>query len=252
VRILLLGDSNDTGSWVEERARKRVLVQERLAADLGEPVEWVVKGIWPNPDLPALVERWVSESQPDLVYVNTGSYWFLYRSVPLRVKRVLRRFGGESVGEAGAKVARSRKWAHNAVFRGIRKVLTNTIGGDTNFTTQEVIDRMSDCIRIAARVEGTVVVVKGPKGKARYSRTERGFRRDEAERMKLHNALDKLCKQLHITYDGVGEGGVRDTAAYRRGTTIGDGLHADAELHVHEAGELYRGIHQGLVEAGRL
>lgn len=252
MRILFLASSNDTGNWVAPTQKKHAIAGERLAAELGEPVEWVVKGIWPTPDLPGLVERWAAESEPDLIYVNTGSYWFLYRSVPLRVKRLLRRVGGESVGEAGAKVARSRKWAHNAAFRTTRRILQNTIGGDTNFTSQEVIDRMSECIRIAARAEGTVVVVKGPLGKSRYSRSERGFRRDEAERLKLHTALERLCEQLHVTYDGVGKGGVRDQAAYRRRTTIGDGLHADVPLHLHEAETLYAGIHKGLVEAGRL
>ncbi|MBK6318175.1 MAG: hypothetical protein IPF51_05255 [Dehalococcoidia bacterium] len=252
MRVLLLGSSNDTGSWVRQTEKKHVLAGERLEAELGEPVEWVVKGVWPTPELPGLVERWVEESQPDLVYVNTGSYWFLYRSVPLRVERLLGRVGGERLGDAGARVAKSKRWAYNAPFRFTRRVLQATIGGDTNFTTQQVIDRMSDCVRIAARAEGAVVVVKGPHGKARLSARKRAFERDERERLKLHKALEDLCAELHVTYDGVGEGGVRNQPAFLGGTTVGDGLHANEVRHVHEADVLYQGIRAGIVAAGRL
>jgi len=252
VRVLFLGSSNDTGNWVAPTQKKHVIAGQQLEADLGEPVEWVVKGIWPTEDLPQHVAAWVEESQPDVIYLNTGSYWFLYRSVPLRVKRLLGRLGGEKAGNAGFRVAKSERWAHNPVFRGIRKALQETIGGDTHFTTQQVIDRMEECIRVAARAENAVVVVKGPHGKRRLSARKRAFERDERERLKLHTALEQLCEQLHVTYDGVGESGVRDTPAYRRRVATGDGLHADAELHRHEAEVLYTGIRKGLQAAGRL
>ena len=252
MRILFLGSSNDTGNWVAPTQKKHVIAGQRLEADLGEPVEWVVKGIWPTPELPGKVAEWIDEARPDVIYLNTGSYWFLYRSVPNRVKRLLNRVGGEAVGDAGARVAKSERWAYNPVFRGLRKVLQETIGGDTYFTTQQVIDRMSECIRVAVRDEGTVVVVKGPHGKARLSARKRAFERDERERLKLHHALEDLCAQLHATYDGVGEGGVRDQPAYQRGTTVGDGLHANEVRHAHEAEMLYQGIRRGLEVSGRL
>ena len=252
VRVLLLGSSDDTGQWFQGGKKKHEIAQDRLEAELGEPVEFIVKGIWPTPDLPGIVAGWVEKYEPDVVYLNTGSYWFLYRSVPLRMKRLLGRVGGESVGDAGFRFADSKRWAHNAVFRSIRRVLQETIGGDTHFTTQEVIDRMTECTRIAVRREGAVVVVKGPHGKARYASNPRRFRRDEAERLKLHVALEELCDQLHITYDGVGAEAVRHLPAYGRGTTAGDGLHANAVRHDYEAEGLYAGIRRGLEAAGRV
>ncbi len=252
MRVLLLGSSNDTGQWFEGGKKKHEIAQERLEADLGEPVEFVVKGIWPTEDLPGLVEGWIEKHQPDVIYLNTGSYWFLYRSVPLRVKRLLGRVGGEAVGNAGFRVAKSERWAFNPAFRAVRRVLQNTIGGDTNFTTQQVIDRMSECTRIAVRREGAVVVVKGPHGKARHTDRPRQFRRDERERMKLHHALETLCAQLHVTYDGVGEQAVRHLPAYGRGTTVGDGTHANAIRHAHEAEGFYSAIRAGLEASGRL
>ncbi len=252
MRVLLLGDSNDTGAWVSPERRKHVLAGERLAEDLGEPVEFVVRGIWPTEDLPGRIEEWIRESEPDVIYLGTGSYWFIYRSVPLRVKRLLGRIGGEAAGNAGFRIAKSERWAHNAVFRTARRALQSSIGGDTHFTVEQVIDRMSECIRVAARSEGTVLVVKGPHGKARYGAKRRDFARDEQKRLRFHTALEQLCEQVHATYDGVGEGGVRDQAAYQRGTTTGDGLHANEARHVHEADVLYAAIREGLVAAGRL
>lgn len=252
MRVLLLGSSNDTGGWVEGGKKKHEIVQERLSAELGEPVEFIVKGIWPTAELPGLVAGWIERYEPDVVYLNTGSYWFLYRSVPLRMKRLLGRVGGDTVGDAGFRFADSKRWAHNAVFRTIRRALQETIGGDTHFTTQEVIDRMSECARIAVRREGAVVVVKGPHGKARLTRNPRKFRRDERERLKLHTALETLCGQLHIVYDGVGAEAVRHLPAYGRGTTVGDGLHANAVRHEFEAEGLYTGIRRGLEAAGRV
>ena len=252
VRVLFLGSSNDTGNWVGHAQKKHVLAGERLGEDLGEPVEFVVRGIWPTADLPEKVGEWIRDAEPDVIYLNTGSYWFLYRSVPLRVKRLLGRLGGQAAGDAGFRIAKSERWAHNAIFRTARRALQNTIGGDTHFTTQQVIDRMSECVRVAARSEGAVVVVKGPHGKSRYTDRKRQFERDERERLKLHAAMEQLCAQLHVTYDGVGEGGVRHQAAYQRGTTTGDGLHANEIRHRHEADVLYEGIREGLVAAGRL
>jgi hypothetical protein len=251
VRILVLGSSNDTGSYVLPHERKHVLAGERLSRELGEPVEFIVKGIWPTEDLSERIRVWVAETEPDLVYLNTGSYWFLYRSVPLRVRRLFRPFRSERLSEAGARVAATPRGRHNRMVRPLRKALHEIIGGDTHFTTEQVIDRISESIRVLARSEGTVLVVKGPHGKKRHSTRERDFRRDERERLKFHNALETLCSQLHVTYDGVGDGGVRHLPAYQRGTTTEDEVHANAGRHVYEADVLYDGIRRGLTEAGR-
>ena len=252
MRILLLGDSNDLGDWVPPERRKHNIVAQRLAAELGEPVEFVVKGLWPNPGIADRVAAWIDEAQPDVVYLNTASYWFLYRSVPLRVKRIFRRLGGERAGDVGFKLANSPRWGHNAVFRGARRLLQSTIGGDTHFTCEQSIQRMAECLRVATREESTVVVVKGPHGKARYGARRREYARDERERLKFHHALEALCAQVHATYDGVGEGGVRHLPAYQKGTTVGDGLHANEARHLHEAEVLYAGIRAGLQASGRV
>jgi hypothetical protein len=249
--VLLLGSSNDEGHWFEGGKKRHELAAERLEADLGEPVEVVVKGIWPTADIADVVGRWMDKYRPDVVYLNTGSYWYLYRSVPLRLQRWLGRFG-RPIGAAGFRFADSRRWAHNAVFRSIRSALQNTIGGDTHFTADEVVERMTECLRVCVRSEGVAVVMKGPHGRDRYTRWKGRFARDEAIRLRVHRELEAACGQLHVTYDGVGDGGVRNQRAYRRGTTAGDGLHGNAIRHEHEGDVLYRGLRQALQDSGRL
>lgn len=251
VKVLLLGSSNDEGDWFEGGKKRHEIAAERLEADLGEPVEFVVKSIWPNENIATVVEGWMQKYRPDVVYLNTGSYWYLYRSVPLRLQRWLGRFG-RPIGAAGFRFADSKRWAHNAVFRSIRALLQDTIGGDTHFTAGEVVERMTECLRVCVRPEGVAVVMKGPHGRDRYTRWKKRFARDEATRLGVHRQLEAACRQLHVTYDGVGEGGVRHQAAYRRGTTVGDGLHGNAIRHEHEGDVLYRGLRQALEDAGRL
>lgn len=251
MKVLLLGSSNDEGQWFAGGKKRHELAAERLEADLGEPVEFIVKSIWPNENIASVVEGWMRKYRPDVVYLNTGSYWYLYRSVPLRMQRVLGKFG-VVVGNAGFRFADSKRWAHNALFRTIRRVLQDTIGGDTHFTADEVVERMTECLRVCVRPEGVAVVMKGPHGRDRYTRWKGRFARDEATRLRVHRELEAACRQLHVTYDGVGEGGVRHQPAYGRGTTVGDGLHGNALRHEFEGDVLYRGLRQALEDAGRL
>lgn len=251
MHILLLGSSNDDGEWFEGGKKRHEIAGELLEAELGEPVEFTIKSIWPNENIARVVEGWVEKYQPDVVYLNASSYWFLYRSVPIRVQRLLGRLG-KPVGDAGFRLADSKRWAHNAVFRGIRAFLQDTIGGDTNFTPDQVVDRMTECVRVCVRPEGIAVGMKGPHGRSKYTNRESQRRRDERTRLEVSRRLEANCKQLHVAYDGVGEEGVRHQDAYKRGTTVGDGLHGNALRHSHEGEVLYRGIRRALEQAGRL
>ena len=35
-------------------------------------METVVKGLWPNAGFPAVLERWLKELEPDVVFIATG------------------------------------------------------------------------------------------------------------------------------------------------------------------------------------
>lgn len=248
MKMLFLGNSNDAGDWFEGGKKRHEIIAERLEEEFGEPVEVTVKSLWPNENLPGRVAEWIEKSQPDLIYITMSGYWFLYRSVPLRVQRIMGTMG-DRVGDAGFRAAESKRWSHNAVFRGTRKALQETIGGDTHFTPQQVIDCMSEVVRTAVRHEGAVVVVKGPHGKKQYSHTPRAAARDERKRRKVHLAMKSLCAQLHVPYEGAETPVFRDPS-YVKGLTVGDGLHSTAERHALEAEPLFETLRSALVAAG--
>jgi len=85
VKVLLLGDSQDLGAWFDGGQKRHEIVQERLAQDFGEPVDIAVKSFWPNERMPALLDRWITETAKDLVYINVTAFPFSYESLPLRL-----------------------------------------------------------------------------------------------------------------------------------------------------------------------
>ncbi len=234
VKVLLLGNSNDTGTFVPEDAKRQYLLRDQLAAEFGEPVEVFVRNAWPNQRMVGYVQRTLDELNPDFVYINLSSYAYTYESLPLRVRRIFGRVGGEAVGDAGMRLADSRKWSHNALFRGLRRAGRATIGGDTHFTPEEVLARYEELIRLLLRREGTAIAVKGS-----MSRTKRGTARErsrkEGRRQRVHQPLKQLCEQLHVYYAGSDEPLHLTQPWKRKGTKVGDGLHSNAAGHKRSA-----------------
>ena len=72
VKILRLTNSND----VLSTTNRPEALRQGLEQFLGEPVEIVVKTIWPTETLPETVEKWVAREQPDLVWVGLVNYWY--------------------------------------------------------------------------------------------------------------------------------------------------------------------------------
>lgn len=240
VKLLLLGNSNDTGDWFEDGPKRHEILRDRLTAEFGEPVEVVARGLWPNEKMVPLIKRWLDETEFDAVYMNVTSFPFAYESLPLRFKRILGPLG-PAIGDAGLRFADSKRWSHNAVFRTVRRWGQATVGGDTHFTCDEVVDRFSEVIRVIIRREGTFVIVKGPRGRQKTGITRREHRRKEAKRLYVHQALQSLCEQLHVHYIG------RETPLWRerqspRGTKIGDGLHSNASGHADLADALFANV----------
>jgi hypothetical protein len=239
VNLLFLGSSNDVGQWFEAGAKRHEILRERLEAEFGEPVEVIVKSIWPDERMVSVIGHWLDETETDAIYLNVTSYPFVYESLPLRLRRVLGPLG-PAVGDAGLRFADSKRWAHNAVFRTVRRWGQATIGGDTHFTCDEVIERFSEVIRLIARREGACLIVKGPKGAVQTGITLREQRRKEAKRLYVHHALQGLCERLHIDYIG------RETPLWRarlsRGVTAGDGLHANAAGHADLADGVFKSV----------
>ena len=236
----MLGNSQDLGEWFEGGKKRHEIVQERLQEEFRVPVEIVVKPFWPTERMAAVSAQWVAESAPDMLYINVTAFPFAYESLPLRLKRVLGRMG-PAVGDAGFRFAGSKRWSHNFLFRTARRYGQATIGGDTHFTCQEVVERVSETVRAVLRSENVFLVVEGPLGRGEPELTRRERRRKERRRLDVHHALKHLCEDLHVHYIG-SDSQLPPERQHVRGQTVGDGTHFNAAGHARLAEDLYENI----------
>ena len=247
--MLLLGNSNDSGGWIDGGRQRHEIVRDRLAELYGEPVEVIPKNIWPNDSMPRVVDGWIEKNEPDVIYMTMAAYWFCYQSVPLRVRRLLKRLGPK-VSDAGFRAAESPRWAFNPVFRGARGAMQRTLGGDTHFTTSEVIERVTATIQAVLRHEGVVLAIQGADGRTDYGFTRRSRARNERRRQEVHRALKEFCAEHHVTYENT-ETARWTTDKVLSKNRVGDGLHANARWHEHSAELIVGTISRGLAEAGQ-
>lgn len=233
LRILRLGTSEDVPTHVPESALAYRIVEEQLCAETGEPVETVVKVIWPSEALLPAVERWLTTIQPDLVYMKVAAYWFAYESVPLKIERLLGR-AGRPLSAVGLRAAAIPRVAHNAVFKAGRRLAQRTIGGATPFAPEEVVERMEACIRSVVRTEHVGLVVRGPQAFADFSANDAARERAEQRRQHVHRALRDLCRELHVEYVGFDEPLYRTES---RPSLLADDVHRDAAGKLADAAQ---------------
>lgn len=236
MRVLLLGNSNDL-TKVAGRSRADV-IRDLMAAEFGEPVEMITRATWPTERMAEMAEGWAAEFEPDVIFLLLGSFWFQHESVPLRLQRVLGRLG-TPVGDAGFKLADSKRWGHNRVFRALRRAAQLTIGGDSHFTPDQVIERATSTIRTLLRHESALLVVQLPMGTNRYGSTERRQQALERKRIHVHDTLARLCEQLHVPYGAAPRPQYLDEP---KGLRVGDGLHLNEQGHVKRAEEYFATI----------
>jgi len=200
VKVLRLGNSNDRALDLPEHLRSWRIAEAALAEAAGEPVETVIREIWPSDGLPDLIDGWIRRYQPDLVFLKQNSYWTNTESVPLRLER---RFGrpGKALGEAGTGMA-DRPIGQTRALRFVRRALLRTIGGDTFFETDYVLALMEQCLRRIVAHEELVVVVQGSAGRARSMTGRGGRERHQRRRVIMHEGMSRICADLRVTYFG--------------------------------------------------
>jgi hypothetical protein len=199
MKVLRFGTSQDFVDVAPEFSYENQL-RKALEAELGEPFEVVTKRAWPTERLPGLLRQWMEEEQPDVVMMNAISFWFMYPSVPLKLKRKYGRTGVK-LGDAGLGMANIPWLAHNPVFHAGRKLATRLIGGETHFTADQVVDVLSACVKEAIRQEGVVVYVAGPAGIAAYAdHTRRAMDEMETRRQYVTERLAAMCAQYRVSF----------------------------------------------------
>ena len=230
MRVLRLGNSYDTDPNIAAADNKVSIADRLLAEGSGEPVETTVRTVWPQPQLPGLIEQWLDRYKPDVVLLVVSSYWFTYVSVPVKVQRT---FGplGKPLSRAGLKAAATPWLAHNGAFRLARRATIATIGGATNFTPEQVVESMEACIRTILAHEDVALAVRGPRIAFSADGTKKTRRWAEARRSSVDRQIAELCKRLHVEYAGYEVG---DSHLEAPETFQGDLVHGTEAAHASQ------------------
>lgn len=211
------------------------LVAPKLTEAMGEPVEVFARQIWPDADLPETIARWIEREDPDVVMYQVNSFWFLYESVPLRIGRWLGPLGKPFVN-ASLRAADTPWLTHNVVVRKSRAWAQRHIGGDTHFTTDEVIRVSKASVRAIAKGEGRTIVVRVPSRGSSYSYGPKSELRRQARLAQVRDELGAFSKEIHVEFQS-GKGADEPTA---KRTVLGDGIHSDAGGQVVQAEKWFR------------
>ena len=200
MRILRLGNSEDTSAGIPDELRGWRIAEQLLALDIGEPVETIVRPIWPSPELPRLLAKWLDEYQPDMVFLKVTWFWYGYESVPRRIERLLGR-AGKPIARAGLSAAGNKRLARNRAFKFGRRVAHRIIGGDTPFNSHYVLELMETCIRQVVAKEDIVLLVKCSGASERDEGALAGYHERFMRRHdEVAGGIERLCDQLHVSH----------------------------------------------------
>ena len=227
MKVLRLGNSNEFSTGVPEEDRMAAVAERILAEGSGLEVETVRKKIWPTEQLPGLVDDWMDEHQPDIVYLKVNVFWWAHESVPLRIERKLP-VVGKYIARAGWKAQGTPVVATSTPGRSLRQLVERRIGGDTSFTSGQVLACMETVIRRILVHEHVGLLVSGPRGqRPRPELTAAQLERRNRRTSEVHRPLKALCDDLHVAY--IGRDGPRPADELERPPRGPDGFHAGVE-----------------------
>ncbi|MCC6381868.1 MAG: hypothetical protein IT304_05125 [Dehalococcoidia bacterium] len=194
MRLLWMGASETVAGPFPPDERASGIASRVLGAATGEPVDLVVRRVWPSPDLPAVVEGWLARYRPELVQIAISTYPTCYASVPIRLERA---FGapGKAVGRAGLTVIGEGWLPHHPGFRAARWLARHTIGAAAYFEPEELVSTWEAVFRAVLRTESAGLVVI-PSSRPLYVDTGR----DEAygRWLRLRDGIFGACARLHV------------------------------------------------------
>ncbi|MGE3073539.1 MAG: SGNH/GDSL hydrolase family protein [Dehalococcoidia bacterium] len=224
MKILRLTNSSDIHPGVTPEQRSPAVCERVISEALGEPVETVVKTMWPTPAFSGVLGRWLEQYEPDVVFIRLSSFWVAYESVPLRIQRKLGR-AGTPIAAAGLRLG-DRPWlVERGVYKGGRKLVVRTIGGDTHFTPAEVGAVFDAVFRNIAAKESILPVVRGTNLLLNSAGTKSGMQRTKQRVAALNHETEAACIRHHVTFFP------EPPAEALSDSRLGDELHDSPEAH---------------------
>ena len=220
MRILWLGNSDDVNALVPEEKRMPSVPERFIEERTGHTPEILVRPLWPSSDMAERAGKWVDDFDPHMVCLYVGAYWYSHRSVPLRVQRKLKIVGGP-VATAGRRAAESRAFGERRWFHFLRALALKTIGGDAEFTTQQVFERSEATVRRILAKEDRIVVVRAP-----TQSHDRKVRPGALSHLAMTRKLERMCQMLHVGFVGWDQ---PPFAIEKPDHMLGDELHIDEE-----------------------
>jgi len=201
MKVLKLCTSDEFTSDVPDEQRAYRVAERVIADAAGEPVETILKPIWPRAELPAIIERWMMEHQPDLVLFVVSPFWMTFESVPLKLQR---RFGraGKAVGNLGTRTTRIPWLVTLRPYQFARRMAIRTIGGAYHFEPEYIADLTERCARVILREEKAGLVIRGPLVALGRHGSSGTRRRAGLRRLETHRRLKEIASRLHAGYVG--------------------------------------------------
>lgn len=224
MKILRLTNSSDVHPGVLPEERSPAVAERMVSEAIGGPVETVVKGLWPTPAFPEVLERWIGELEPDVVFIRLSSFWVAYESVPLRVQRLPA--VGRPMARTGLRLG-DRPWLINrGAFKAARTLVARTVGGETHFTPEQVGRTLDDSFRRIVAHESIVPVVRGTNLLLNSAGTKAGLQRSMHRVAALNREAEAACARYRVRF--FSEPAARGLSK----TRLDDDLHDSAEAHL--------------------
>lgn len=197
--VLRLGSSLDFSGELPPGSRAWQVAERMLAEASGQPVKTVVKPVWPSPQVPKLLERWLDEYQPDIVLVVISSYWVETEVVGVRVRKL--GFAGRKLESVSRQAAGRPVVAGSTPYLWGRRLLLRTVGGSTNFSPEEIEAHVESWLRVVLRKESAAPAVVGTPFSPDTLATRRAQGRASARKDELRARLRAACERLNVYWE---------------------------------------------------
>lgn len=199
MRILRLGNSMDVISTVPDERRVYRLVEAAFAERTGEPLETVLRRIDPRPALPAIIDRWVRETRPDVAMLLVNQYWYGFPSAPERMEQLGR--VGRILAKLSYKAAHTPWIAHNPAYRGLRSLARRLIGTTYMHEPEEVVEVMRACIDLfVERHPGVPLGVWSEPVPVVHDLDPKLEPELQARRARVHGPLREYCTERGVAH----------------------------------------------------